>query len=217
MIKMIVGVLFLFTLLEGSRLAMQPRLKASFEHPSYRDNSYYQVRIAKSNPRFFAEVSHDEDYLLVPHVPGDIPDSVRDYPVDMPSFTSRGGARPDFDIVSVQVGAEWAECPVDVYEAIMRHSTVAGFPHSVALHVAYAENQIFDPSAVTREAAGGVSTGIYQLYSFGLGSGRTVEELKDPELNTRIAVTEMARRYEAMGDIYQALQPWSVRDLVMGR
>ncbi len=129
MIKVVIGVLLLFTLLEGSRLVVQSRLKAGFERPHYRDNNYYQVQIAKSNPRFFAEVSHEANnppVLPSPSTGGSVGDS-REYPSALPAFTSRGGERPYeadtvFKTVSVQNGAEREI----IGEATYFHPSLAG-------------------------------------------------------------------------------------------
>ncbi len=131
-------------------------------------------------------------------------------PKGLPTFLSaRGGPRPEY------INIEGADVPWGVYESISRHTSGSPIPASVALRVAHAENRRFDAEAVTREPAGGYSTGIFQLYSRGVGAPWSVSELKDLELNIAIAISEMERRYAESGTLWGALQSWSVRYLVL--
>ena len=75
---------------------------------------------------------------------------------------------------------------------IVREFTAAGWKPSVAAAAvvnAYAESRL-NPLAV---GDGGKSVGLFQLHERGGGAGMTVEQRKDPTLNTRRIIEETGR------------------------
>ncbi len=152
-----------------------------------------------------------ESYLRVPYVPSIEPPR---------SGAPRGLPRPvqgvSEDAQAVAIPG-LGECPAESYRAIIAAATEYHMPLSIMFSVAYHENSRYDPQARVLSAAED-SNGLYMLNRRGgCGTGYSVSQLADPVFNARLAAWTMATRYVATGDWYEAIEPWSTRDLVFER
>ncbi len=130
-----------------------------------------------------------EEYLPVPPVlPDDGPRS--GYPRGLP----RLGAGEDVAHIEA-IEIDGAECPVEVLNAVSEAATLEDLPLSKLSRLAGIECT-FDPAAVRYEDNGGVSTGLFQLHSMGLGHSHDPEKLKEPSYNSRIAARDIRRRLD---------------------
>ncbi len=132
----------------------------------------------------------DESYIAIPPVlPAEwAPRS--GYPRGLPRL---GAGEEVAHIEAIEI--EGVECPTEVLNAVSEAATLEDLPLSKLSRLAGIECT-FDPAAVRYEDNGGVSTGLFQLHSMGLGHSHDPEKLKEPSYNSRIAARDIRRRLD---------------------
>ncbi len=102
------------------------------------------------------------------------------------------------------------------YESIIAAAEWWGVPPGLLVAVAYYETGGEFNCEAIRSTRWEYSVGLFQFNQLGgLGYGHTEDHLLDCGYNANLAAKVIKERYEACGDWWCALQPWSVRNLAI--